>query len=233
MTNGFMKEKFLILGSNSFSGSNFINFILQKNHKALGISRSNEIRNEFLPYKKNKNLKLFSFKKIDINKDINSLIKCIKEFKPKIIVNFIAQGMVAESWKNPEDWYLTNVVSQVNLYKKMSKFKFIKKFVHVSTPEVYGNTNKSIKENYNFNPSTPYAISRACMDTHLLKYFENYKLPVIFTRTSNVYGPGQQLYRIIPKALVCAKKKKKLTYMEVENLLDLLFILMMLLKPPI
>ena len=47
-----MKEKFLILGSNSFSGSNFINFILQKNHKALGISRSNEIRNEFLPYKK-------------------------------------------------------------------------------------------------------------------------------------------------------------------------------------
>jgi dTDP-glucose 4,6-dehydratase len=118
--------------------------------------------------------------------------------------------MVSESWLNPEDWYETNIVAQVKLYKELFKFKFIKKFIHVSTPEVYGATRGKIKENFNFNPSTPYAISRATADIHLNKYFINFKLPVIFTRTANVYGPYQQLYRIVPKALLFARLNKKI-----------------------
>ena len=118
--------------------------------------------------------------------------------------------MVAESWLTPEDWYNTNIIAQVRLYKELSKFKFIKKFVHVTTPEVYGSTKGKVKENFNFNPSTPYAISRAATDIHLKKCFENFKLPIIFTRTSNVFGPHQQLYRIIPKTLLSARLKKKI-----------------------
>ena len=57
--------------------------------------------------------------------------------------------MVSESWLNPEDWYETNIVAQVKLYKELFKFKFIKKFIHVSTPEVYGATRGKIKENFN------------------------------------------------------------------------------------
>ena len=204
------KDVYLVMGSNSFSGSNFIDFLLNKNHRVIGISRSKEIQNDFLPYKKNLNVKKFTFKKIDINKNIKNLKKIILKYKPSIIVNYIAQGMVAESWQNPQDWYKTNIVSQTLFYKELSKFKFIKKFIHVSTPEVYGSTSKKITENYNFKPSTPYAISRATMDTHLYKFFQNYKLPVIFTRTSNVYGPGQQLYRIIPKTFMCSKKQVRL-----------------------
>jgi len=202
--------KFLVIGSNSFSGSNFINYLLKKKHKVIGISRSKEINKVFLPYKKNGNKNLFNFKKIDINKNQNLLNKIVRRFKPSIIINYAAQGMVAESWKNPEDWYTTNLVSQTLLYKNLSKFKFIKKFIHVTTPEVYGSTKKLISENFNFNPSTPYAISRAAMDLHLLNFFKNYKYPVIFTRTANIYGPYQQLYRIVPKALISAKKKIKL-----------------------
>ena len=204
------KITYLIMGSNSFSGSNFIDYLLNKNHKVVGISRSRELKKEFLPYKFNDNLKFFKFKKIDINTNINQLKKIIIKYRPSVIVNYIAQGMVAESWLNPQDWYQTNIVSQARIYKEFSKFKFIKKLIHVSTPEVYGNTTNKIKENYNFNPSTPYAISRATMDTHLFKFFKNYKLPVIFTRTANVYGPGQQLYRIIPKTFMCSKKNLKL-----------------------
>jgi dTDP-glucose 4,6-dehydratase len=125
-------------------------------------------------------------------------------------VNYIAQGMVSESWENPENWYSTNIVSQVKLYKNLSNFKFIKKFIHVTTPEVYGSTGQNLKENFNFNPSTPYAISRATTDTHLKRYFDNFKLPVIFTRTANVYGPGQQLYRIVPRTLLSARLRKKI-----------------------
>ncbi len=204
------KITYLVMGSNSFSGSNFIDFLLKKKHKVIGISRSKEIQKEFLPYKNNENLRLFTFKKIDINKNVEHLKKIVFKYKPSVVVNYIAQGMVAESWLNPEDWYKTNIVSQTLIYKELAKFKFIKKFIHVSTPEVYGSTPKKIKESYNFNPSTPYAISRATMDSHLYKFFKNYKLPIIFTRTSNVYGSGQQLYRIIPKAFMCSKKKIKL-----------------------
>ena len=204
-----MKKKFLVLGSNSFSGSNFINFLLNKKCKVVGVSRSSEYKKIYLPYKNSSSLKTFKFYKIDINTDLVKLKSLVNNFKPDYVVNYIAQGMVAQSWLFPEDWYNTNVVAQVRLYRELSRFKFIKKFIHVTTPEVYGSTKDQIKENFKFNPSTPYAISRAATDLHLMKYFENFKLPIIFTRTSNVYGPHQQLYRIIPKTLLFSKLKKK------------------------
>ena len=207
-----MKKKFLIIGSNSFSGSNMINLLLSNNHQVIGVSRSGEIEKEFLNYRQNKNIKKFNFYKIDINKHTQRirLNKIILKFKPNIIINYIAQGMVEQSWINPEDWYQTNIVSQTIFYKNIQKFKFIDKIIHVTTPEVYGSHNQKIKENTNFNPSTPYAISRAAMDLHLLSLYKNFHLPIILTRTSNIYGPGQQLYRIIPKAFMCSKKKIKL-----------------------
>ena len=207
-----MKKRFFIIGSNSFSGSNMVNLLLSKNHQVIGISRSNEIEKEFLNYKQNKNIKKFKFYKIDINKRSQriKLKDIILKFKPNVVVNYLAQGMVEQSWINPEDWYQTNLVSQTIFYKSIQKFKFIDKIIHVSTPEVYGSNYEKIKENTKFNPSTPYAISRAAMDLHLLSLYKNFHLPIILTRTSNIYGPGQQLYRIIPKAFMCSKKKIKL-----------------------
>lgn len=189
-----------------------INLLLSNNHQVIGVSRSSEIEKEFLNYRQNKNIKKFNFYKIDINKHTQRirLNKIILKFKPNIIINYIAQGMVEQSWINPEDWYQTNIVSQTIFYKNIQKFKFIDKIIHVTTPEVYGSHNQKIKENTNFNPSTPYAISRAAMDLHLLSLYKNFHLPIILTRTSNIYGPGQQLYRIIPKAFMCSKKKIKL-----------------------
>ena len=205
-----MRKKFLVLGSNSFSGSNFISFALKKNCKVIGFSRSKEYKKVYLPYKNSHNLSNFKFFRININNDLNKLKSVFKDFRPDYVINYMAQGMVAESWIDPEDWYNTNVIAQVRLYKEMSKFKFIKKFIHVSTPEVYGSSRSKIKESFKFNPSTPYAISRATTDMHLKKYFENFKLPVIITRTSNIYGPHQQLYRIVPNALLSARLNKKI-----------------------
>ena len=203
-------KKYIILGSNSFSASNFINFLLKKNCKIVGISRSKQYNDTYLPYRSSSNIKLFKFYQLDINSNINKFLSIVKKFKPHYVINYIAQGMVFESWFSPEDWYKTNVVSQVKIYRKLSYFKFIKKFIHVTTPEVYGSTKKKTKENFNFNPSSPYAISRATLDVHLKKYYENFKLPIIFTRTANVYGPCQQIYRIVPKTLLFARLKKKI-----------------------
>ena len=76
-----MKKKFLVLGSNSFSGSSFINFLLKKNYKVLGTSRSKEYDKAYLPYKNSKNIKNFKFLRIDINKDIKKLVKIVKKIR--------------------------------------------------------------------------------------------------------------------------------------------------------
>jgi dTDP-glucose 4,6-dehydratase len=87
---------------------------------------------------------------------------------------------------------------------------FIEKYIHISTPEVYGSCSGLVEEDAPFNPSTPYAASRAACDLHLMTYVKHWKFPVVFTRAANVYGPGQQLYRIIPRVIFCALTGEKL-----------------------
>jgi len=207
-----MHERFVVLGSNSFSGSHFVEFLLRQDHPVLGISRSPEPHPVFLPYKNVDNhSRLFEFFKGDLNRDHSDIVSRVAEFSPDYIVNFAAQGMVAQSWDKPEDWYETNVVGQVRLHNRIRTLRTLKKYVHVTTPEVYGSTDGWIDEAEPFSPSTPYAVSRASCDLHLKSFFQAYEFPVVFTRAANVYGPGQQLYRIIPRALISARTGGRLS----------------------
>jgi dTDP-glucose 4,6-dehydratase len=205
-----MKKKFLVIGSNSFSGAQFIKILLKDDNYVIGVSRSKEINDVYLPYKWENERGSFKFYPIDLNYQLAELIDILNEFKPEYIVNFAAQGMVAQSWETPQDWYQTNVVGQVKLHDQLRKLKFIKKYVHVTTPEAYGSTDGWIKESFSFAPSTPYAVSRAACDLHLMSFFKAYNFPVVFTRAANVYGPGQQLYRIIPRTMLYARLGKKM-----------------------
>ncbi len=126
------------------------------------------------------------------------------------MVNFAAQGMVAQSWQNPEHWYRTNTLAMVRLHERLRKYAGLKMFVHASTPEVYGNTSGVIREDAPFNPSTPYAISKAACDMNLLALHKTYGFPVALTRSANVCGPGQAIYRIIPKTILCILTGRKL-----------------------
>ncbi len=208
------QEKIFVVGSNSFSGSNFVAKALNSGFQVRAISRSSEALEVFLPYKWQGGPKkeFFDFKQFDLNKDLIEIIDYLDEFKPEYIINFAAQGMVAESWLNPTHWYKTNIVSQVAFHDELRKKDYIKKYVHVTTPEVYGSTDELwINEKQRFSPSTPYAVSRAACDMHLKSFFEAYKFPVVFTRAANVFGPGQQLYRIIPRTILSALSGKKMS----------------------
>tara|TARA_R110001592_G_scaffold175466_1_gene414584 strand:+ start:4111 stop:5106 length:996 start_codon:yes stop_codon:yes gene_type:complete len=206
-----MTDRFLVIGSNSFSGSHFIQHLLEQGYEVIGVSRSPELNSVFLPYKWGSVAdERFQFFQIDLNHDLEKLMGLIKQHKPSYIINFAAQGMVAQSWQTPEHWYQTNVVAQVNFHDELRKLEFIKKYLHVTTPEAYGSTDGWVKEHFNFSPSTPYAVSRAACDMHLMSFFKAYEFPVVFTRTANVYGPGQQLYRIIPRALLFARTGQRM-----------------------
>ena len=200
----------LILGSNSFSASSFIDHLLTAGYAVVGTSRSVEVHPAFRPYGNNPNIKNFTYKQLDVNSGAEDIAKIVREFKIETVFNFAAQSMVAQSWENPDHLYQTNVVALSELGNLLLKEKSINKFIHFTTPEVYGSTTGWLKESFNFSPSTPYAVSRAAGDWHLKCLYENFGFPVIFTRAANVYGPGQQLYRIIPRTILSALTGKKL-----------------------
>ena len=205
-----MFKKIFVIGSNSFSANSFINFVLNKNIKIIGVSRSKENNQVLRSYKNNTHIKNFKFYRLNIIKDLLKIIELIDKFKPDVILNYSAQGDVRHSWRNPIEWYNTNCTSVVNLSNHLINKKYLKKYISISTPEVYGSSLTKIKETNFFNPSTPYAASKLSGDLHLLTLFKKYNFPVIFTRSSNVYGPYQQLYRIIPKTIINLKLGKKI-----------------------
>ena len=205
-------NKILVLGSNSFTGSHFIDHVLENTDKeVIGISRSDEYDSIFLPYLyKKERSKKFKFKKLDINKNLEEILMVIDEEKPDVIVNYAAQGEVRNSWKWPEQWFETNCMSVVRLGNYLKDKDYLKKCVHISTPEVYGSTEKNIIENFNFNPSTPYAASKLAGELFLNNLFKKYNFPLIATRSVNVFGKHQQLYRIIPRTIIYLKLGKKI-----------------------
>ena len=73
-------------------------------------------------------------------------MKLIEHDEITHIVNFAAQGMVAESWVNPSDWYKTNIISQVEFHNKLRKNKRLEKYVHITTPEVYGSSKLKLNQ---------------------------------------------------------------------------------------
>ena len=194
-------EKFAILGSNSFSGAHCVSQLLEEGAEVLGISRSPEPHDSFLPYKQKRGA-LFRFHQLDLNHHLPQVTSVIQEFKPEYVINFAAQSMVGESWLHPEHWFQTNVMAAVLLHNALRTCAFLKKYVHISTPEVYGCCQGRQSEHTRYEPSTPYAVSRAAADMYLMTLYRTYSFPVVFTRAANVYGPGQQPYRIIPKTMV-------------------------------
>ena len=201
----------IVIGSNSFSGSHFVDYLLSNTkYHVIGMSRSDEKSGLFLVYRRNKSLSRFRFLKLDMNRDLKRMLEVIDGERPAYIVNFASQSMVGESWQHPDHWYRTNVLSLVEFADELRKRDFIKNYVHITTPEVYGSCTGSVKEDAPFNPSSPYAGSRAAGDVFLNLLFRQYKFPVTFTRAANVYGEGQQLYRIIPRAIIYLKNGIKI-----------------------
>jgi dTDP-glucose 4,6-dehydratase len=201
----------LIIGSNSFTGSHLVNLCLDKGFKVIGISRSNEYPRVLLPYLyDSKDITNFSFFKFDVNKDLDKILKICDDHEPEIIANFAAQGEVRTSWQYPTQWYETNTLAIVKLTDELRKRTYLKKYLTASTPEVYGSTSSNLTENNNFSPSTPYAASKLAGDLHLLTLFKRYDFPVVFTRSANVYGIHQQLYRIIPRTIIYLKMNKNI-----------------------
>lgn len=205
-----MTKKIAVIGSNSFSGSDLIDLLLENpGYEVIGISRSPEKSKIFLPYKRHSGGR-FIFHQLDLNTDMPAICRTLDTFKPDFIVNFAAQGEVFPSWEHPDHWYQTNVVALTRLAGHLVKAQYLKRYVHISSPEVYGSCPRKIKEDARVNPSSPYAASKAAADLFLFTLVKRFRFPLIMIRSTNVYGAHQQLYKLIPRSVISIKQKKKI-----------------------
>lgn len=202
------KKKVVVIGSNSFSGGDFVDLLLEKGeYNVVGISRSPEKDPVFLPYKRHANAS-FEFYQMDMNRDLQKMSQFLDSFQPEYVVNFAAQSEVAPSWENPGHWFQTNAVAITELANTLKDKKFLKRYVHISSPEVYGTCEGVVKEDAPLNPSTPYAASKAAGDLSLWTFVKNFNFPMTMIRSTNVYGAHQQLFKIIPRSAIYIKSGK-------------------------
>jgi len=136
--------RFLVLGSNSFSGATFSAHVAAAGYEVIATSRSPEAHDAFLPYRW-RPLGV-RFRQIDINHDLDSLDALLRTERPSHVVNFAAQSMVGESWRHPEHWMMTNVVSTTRLFERLRRLDWLERYVHVTTPEAQLGQSKRTKQ---------------------------------------------------------------------------------------
>ncbi|MBM4328600.1 MAG: NAD-dependent epimerase/dehydratase family protein [Deltaproteobacteria bacterium] len=202
------KRKIIVIGSNSFSGSDLVDLLLEDDrNEVIGLSRSPEKSALFLPYKRHKS-PAFRFHRMDLNKDLGLMFALFESEKPQYVVNFAAQSEVAPSWQNPQQWFQTNCVALAEFCSYLKDQPWLKRYVHISSPEVYGACEGVVKEDAPLNPSTPYAASKAAADLFLFTLVKNFQFPLVMIRSTNVYGAHQQLFKIIPRSVIYLKMGK-------------------------
>ena len=186
----------IITGGLGFIGSNLINILSKKKYFIINIdkityaSNLNNISNSIKNYK---------FYKQDINNQ-NFVKKILEKYNPSLIFNVAAETHVDRSIDSPRQFIDSNVYGVFNLLETIKKYKKKIKFIHVSTDEVYGDIKKNKKsiESDSYNPSSPYAASKASGDLLIKSYIRTYKIPAIITNCCNNYGPNQYPEKLIP-----------------------------------
>ena len=205
-----MKKRIVVLGSNCFSGSHLVDCLLENGEfQVTGISRSPEKDDLYLPYKKRTDSQ-FSFYQIDMVKESKKLYTLLDKLKPEIVVNFAALTEVFRSVDEPLGYYQTNTNAVAALCEHLKRKNYLERYVHISSAEIYGTCSSAIKEDHQLNPTTPYAVSKAAADYHLLSLYRHSGFPVNLVRSTNVYGSHQQLFKIIPRTIIFLKMNKKI-----------------------
>ncbi|MBI2890673.1 MAG: GDP-mannose 4,6-dehydratase [Nitrospirae bacterium] len=203
--------KIVVLGANSFSGQDFVDLLLDDpSNEVLGVSRSPERSEVFLRYKLRPDLSRYRYHALDFNSDMDAIHSLLDRERPEAIVNFAAQSEVAPSWEHPEHWYQTNTVALARLVNHLRRRDYLRRYVHISSPEVYGSCEGRVAEDAPMNPSTPYAASKAAADHLLFAYHRQFAFPLLVVRGTNVYGARQQLFKIIPRTVIALRQGRKI-----------------------
>ncbi len=228
---------YLVTGGAGFIGSNYIHYMFRKYGDEIRI-----INVDVLTYAGNlENLAEvegrdnYTFVKADIT-DREAIGRIFAENEIDRVVHFAAESHVDRSIRNPEGFVRTNVLGTAVMLncakaaweKEDGTFKEGKKFLHVSTDEVYGSLEEDgtyFYETTPYAPHSPYSASKASSDMLVRSYIDTYGFPANITNCSNNYGPYQFPEKLIPLIINNALQGKKLpVYGDGKNVRDWLYV---------
>ena len=198
----------MVTGAAGFIGANYVHYVLKARPEY------DLVVYDKLTYAGNMdNLKdvmgRIKFVKGDIC-DANAVDETIKEYGVDAIINFAAETHVDRSIDRASEFLATNVQGTYTILEAVRKHD-IKKFLQISTDEVYGSIESgSFYETSNINPSNPYSAAKAAGDLLVRSYYNTYRAPVIITRSSNNFGPYQYPEKLIPVMILKALNDEKL-----------------------
>jgi len=199
--------KILVTGGAGFMGSNFIRFMVNKypQHQIINYDKltyAADLRNlDDIKHKKN-----YKFVKGDVC-NFKFLVKFLKEVD--CIIHLAAESHVDNSIGNSLIFTTSNTYG-THVLLEAARLNNVKKFLHVSTDEVYGDIeNGSFKEDSKLSPNNPYSASKAGAEMIVRSYHKTYKMPITIVRGNNVFGPYQYPEKIIPKFITKVLEGKK------------------------
>lgn len=189
-----------IVGGGNCYALNFANYAKAQGHDVFGIGRSPGRSPSMWPVYRE-----YRYYQGHIVTQLPSVLAMLDTERPELIVNFAAQGEGQGSFGSDAHlFYQTNTVALVQMVEALRHRKYLKRFIQIGTSELYGSVTKPSRETDPICPTSPYAISKAAFDLHLDVMGRVHKFPWDVIRPSNAYCPGQQLHRVIPKAIIAA-----------------------------
>lgn len=213
--------KILVTGGAGFIGSAFVRQAVKKGYKVIVVDKLT-YAGDVARLKDVKNKYKFIRSDICNQKQIESVFSA---HKPDCLINFAAQTHVDRSIHNAKPFIETNVVGAEALLGLSRKYK-IKKFIQISTDEVYGDIEKGeFSESFPLNPSSPYSAAKAAADLILKSYVRTYDFPGIIVRPCNNYGPWQYPEKLIPLAVLKVIRGEKVpVYSKGKNVREWLYV---------
>ena len=168
-----------------------------------------------------------SFYQVDVT-DAEELEKVFEREKPEIVVHYAAETHVDRSILNPEDFIKTNVEGTFHVLQCSRKWE-VKKLIHISTDEVYGELPLEGDEKFTeltpLKPNSPYSASKASADMLVRAFIHTYGIPGVIVRASNNYGPWQYPEKLIPLSVAKLLSGEKIPlYGTGENVRTWLFV---------
>ena len=211
----------IITGAAGFIGSNLL-------HNLIDLYDSEIIVIDYLTDASNEDNipKFVKLYPIDIA-DRYIVDEIFNKHRPEYVFHLAAESHVDNSIQDCIPFVETNVIGTINLMNASLEYD-IKKFIHVSTDEVYGSLDEfdpSFTENTPYNPQNPYSASKASSDHFVKSYVNTYNLPAVVTNCSNNFGPRQNSEKFIPKAITNLLLGKKIPlYGEGKQIRDWLYV---------
>lgn len=203
-------KKFVLLGGGGVFGLHTARYLLENANpeKVICVGR-NIPRSAAFTLDVGRNDARYRYEQIHIVFEHDRLFDLLDRESPDVIINFVALAH-SSSWGRSWRYYETNVTALARICEDLLKRDYPERFLQVGTSELYGHTDVPATEDAPLRPTSPYAVSKMAGDLHLESLWRVCRFPMNIIRPSNAFGPGQQLHRVLPRAVLCALTGQKL-----------------------